>query len=215
MRKEDVVVVRASMSSMSMSDNKCWQCDEKFEKQHMFCPACKVIQGTFQTDHFTRLNLPRKFDMGEKNLEVAYFALQRVLHPDMFINKTDKEKKFSAGHSVDLNDAYMVLKSPLKRAEYLLKLNAIIVNHDSLDSVRPSAELLEESLELRERLDHLSNKEQLRELAVGVNEKYLVCIDSIKDNLENGSLMAAAQDTIRLRYIDKLIEEIKQKKINN
>ena len=80
---------------------KCWQCSTEIESSSMFCSSCKTIQAPSQIDHFTRLNLHKSFEIGDKNLDVAYFSLQRALHPDRYARKSEKEQKFSMGHTVD------------------------------------------------------------------------------------------------------------------
>ncbi len=150
------------------------------------------------------------FEIGYKNLEVAYFSLQRKLHPDLFVNKSEKEKSLSLQQTMALNEAFDVLKSPLKRAEYILAMEGLVVNKDG-QGIKPSQELLLESLDMRERLHHIKNKEDLRTVAVEAAEERLKCIDTIKDNFSKAKLENAAQNTIRLRYLEKMIEEVKIK----
>jgi molecular chaperone HscB len=190
---------------------KCWQCENKVEIGGLFCPECKTIQLPSDIDYFTKLGLEKKFEIGEKILDVAYFSKQRLLHPDLFIKKSEQEKKLSMGHAVDLNDAYETLKSPLKRAEYILKLEGIIVNQDNSQSVKPSQELLLESLEMREELEGINDETELRTFAIKATDTKMACIDEIKKQLEEKELNGATQNTIRLRYLEKLIEEIKKK----
>jgi molecular chaperone HscB len=189
----------------------CWKCEEEVESGYIFCSACKAIQPSADIDHFTRLDVEQTFDIGEKILDVTYFAKQRYLHPDLFVKKSDKEKKYSMGHTVDLNNAYETLKSPLKRAEYLLKLEGVIVNQDNSKSVKPSQQMLMESLEMREELEGASDNEQVRSLFVKATDDKMAIIDDIKKQLAESNFDEAAQSTIKLRYLEKFIEEIKKK----
>ena len=189
----------------------CWKCGEEFKQWSMFCASCKTIQPSANIDHFTRLDVNRSFEVGEKILEVAYFTKQRLLHPDIFIRRPDQEKKYSMGHAVDLNDAYETLKSPLKRAEYLLNLEGIIVNQDNSTSVKPSQAMLMESLEMREELESAENSDDIRKMLVRAIDDRMATIDDIKNQFASGSLDDAAQSTIKLRYMEKYIEEIKKK----
>lgn len=166
-----------------------------------------------QADYFTKLGLAKDFEIGEKNLNVAYFALQRTLHPDLFIKKSEKEKSLSMQQAMDVNKAYETLKSPLSRAEYMLKLKGIVVNQDNKHSVRPNPEILMESLQMREELENAQKPEEIRQMAVKAAEDRITIIDNIKSALNSGELEKAAQNTIRLRYIEKLNEEIKRKSL--
>ena len=190
---------------------KCWKCENEVRKGGIFCPACKTVQPTSDVDHFTRLDVSRSFEVGEKILELAYYSKQRMLHPDIFIRKSEQEKKYSMGHAVDLNNAYETLKSPLKRAEYLLKLEGIIVNQDNSNSVKPSQEMLMESLQMREELENVNSSDQIRKIMVNAIDERMATIDDIKKYFKSGTLDKAAQATIKMRYLEKFIEEIKKK----
>ncbi|MCE3231953.1 MAG: molecular chaperone protein containing DnaJ domain [Rickettsiaceae bacterium] len=189
--------------------SNCWSCSAEVSGS-IFCPSCKKIQPSGPINHFIRLGMPIDFEIGAKNLEVAYFGLQRQLHPDLFVNKSDKEKSFSMQQTIDLNTAFETLKSPLKRAEYMLSLQGITVNSDNA-TVKPSQEILLESLETREQLENATTSDDLRTMSVSAAESRLQAIDEIKEYLAQEKLEDAAQSAIKLRYLEKLIQEIKTK----
>lgn len=189
---------------------KCWNCKADLQSEDIFCPECKKAQKPGDVDYFTKLGLPCDFEIGEKNLEVAYFALQRKLHPDLFTNKSDEEKRFSLEQTMAVNDAYEALKSPLKRAEYILSLKGFIVNKDG-KGTKPSAEILTESMEMREELHEAKDKDAIRAIAVKATDKRISAIDKIKKKLHEKEFEQAAYETIRLRYIEKLLEEVRKK----
>lgn len=62
------------------------------------------------------------FDVDPVSLERRYKLLQWTLHPDKAVTRTPEERAFSAGHAAALNQAYGVLRAPLARANYLLRL---------------------------------------------------------------------------------------------
>lgn len=195
-----------------MNNLKCWNCAAEVNEVDFFCPACNIILPPSQIDHFKRLAMSRDFDLGMKKLEVSYFSLQTKLHPDRFAKKSEKEKLYSMQQSMSLNEAYEVLKNTLSRAEYLLKLEGIIVNADNAN-VKPCQILLVESLDAREKLSDATTENEIRSIAIENMENKLTTIDEIKQNFTERKLEEAAQNTIRLRYLEKLAEEIKSKKI--
>lgn len=156
--------------------------------------------------------MPHDFDLGIKKLEVEYFSLQMKLHPDRFSQKSEKEKMVSMQQSVSVNEAFETLKKPLSRAEYMLKLQGVIVNADN-STHKPSQEILLESMETRERLMEANSPDEIRSLTIETTDAKFSAIDSIKQNFTHGKLEEAAQNTIKLRYLEKLSEEIKAKKI--
>ena len=69
-----------------------------------------------------RLGLMRAFDLEPDLLQKQYFGFQRRLHPDRFATRTPKERALSQQQATALNEAYEVLKDPMRRAAYLLRL---------------------------------------------------------------------------------------------
>jgi molecular chaperone HscB len=46
-------------------------------------------------DYFDLFDLPRSYNVDVKILANKFKALQRLFHPDLFANRTDKEKSLS------------------------------------------------------------------------------------------------------------------------
>jgi molecular chaperone HscB len=189
---------------------KCWHCASPLSEADLFCPSCSKIQPPGQIDHFIRLSMPYDFDLGIKNLEVSYFSLQTKLHPDRFAQKSEKEKLFSMQQSMSINEAYTIIRNPLFRAEYMLALQGIIVNTDN-SNVKPSQDILLESMKDRERLEQSRTDDEMRALKIETLEAQLSAIDAIKHGFIESKLEEAAQNTIKLRYLEKLIEEMRKR----
>ena len=78
---------------------------------------------------FTLLQLPEAFIIDLEKLNQNYQSIQKEIHPDRFASFDDEAKLESIKKTAQLNDAYQTLKSPIRRAEYLLRLNGIDI-HD-------------------------------------------------------------------------------------
>ena len=94
---------------------------------------------------------------------------------------------------MDINAAYETLKNPLKRAQYLLFLQGIIVGTDK-DSIKPSPDLLMEIMELRE---NPIPQEKIKELVK--NSQNLIA-----DYYKNSKLSEMAQEVLRLGYLMRM-----------
>jgi len=104
-------------------------------------------------DYFAVFGLPRKLWLEMSSLEQKFLQLSWKLHPDNFVNASDKERELSLKRSSELNDAYRVLRDPLARVEYLLKIEGQRKEGEKKQQAPP--ELLEEVFELNESLDEL------------------------------------------------------------
>jgi glutathione S-transferase len=61
------------------------------------------------------------FDLDLSRLEQQYKALQRRLHPDKFATASAQEQEYAAQQATAVNQAYDVLKRPLRRASYIVR----------------------------------------------------------------------------------------------
>lgn len=149
-------------------------------------------------NYFELLGLNPSFMLDLAALEKTYFAEQRKYHPDRFATKPPVEKHAAMQRSVDINNAYNTLKDPLRRAQYLLSLQGIIVGTDK-DTVKPTHALLTEVMEWREEGAPKEMLEKLREESVEMIAKHTI----------NSAWDAMAQETLRLGYVMKIIDDIK------
>jgi molecular chaperone HscB len=115
-------------------------------------------------------------------------------------------------YSMDINQAYKILKNPLKRAQHLLQLQGIIVGSDA-DSVKPSNDLLMEIMELREHLDEERDTEKYIKLVDQLNNLHKNSLLDILKYYANKDWQKMAQEVLRLGYLLKMLDERKQKKL--
>lgn len=141
----------------------CWHCQSEITGEY-FCDRCVKVQPLSKdSDYFTCFGLPRLLTIDAQTLEAKFYELSRAFHPDFFQRKTDAEQAISLDNSALLNTAYRTLKDPIRRAEYLVQLEA-----GSVKDIRtsPPADLFEEILELQEDLDEfraVSSDDQISE----------------------------------------------------
>lgn len=162
-------------------------------------------------NYFELFGIEEKFPLDPKELEKKYFTLQREYHPDRFVAK--KEKLTAAYNSALVNDAYAILKNPLNRAEYLLSLHGLKVNVES-GGEKPEQKILIEAMEMREKLSETEDAQDITKLEE-INQKNIQeCLESIERAFDSNNFRIAAQYTIRLGYLKKFSDEIRNKKVN-
>ena len=153
--------------------SSCWSCGT-MRAQH-FCSACGKVQPPVPVDYFTFFGFPRKLNLDTAVLEKEFYALSRRLHPDVFAKAADQERTWSLEQSSMLNDAYRTLKDPIKRTEYLLRLEGVELEEQSKQATEKAREtgelkqqvvppdLLEEVFELNMHLEELRAQKKLGE----------------------------------------------------
>jgi molecular chaperone HscB len=153
----------------------CWSCSVGHNDSTLFCPHCSKIQPPPGGDYFSVFGLEPHLNLNLPALEHEFHRLSRRLHPDRFARALENEKQWSLADTALLNDAYRTLKDPLRRTEYLLKLEGAEIaaegdsaanpeaspqpaqprGRDRIDPSRVPADLLEEVFELNMQLEEM------------------------------------------------------------
>lgn len=102
-------------------------------------------------DYFGFFDLPRNLAIDLKDLETRFYRLSRKYHPDLHARKSAEEREQAEESTALLNDAYRVLRDPIARAGYLLKVEGFDIGEQTTKDVPP--ELLEEIFELNMELE--------------------------------------------------------------
>jgi len=148
---------------MAIETSSCWSCGDM--RAAHFCQACGKVQPPLPVDYFTFFGLQRKLNVNVARLEREFYELSRKLHPDLNARADKREQEWSLEQSSLLNDAYRTLKDPIKRTQYLLGLEGVVLEEQSksaTEKARAAGEvkkqivppdLLEEVFELNMQLE--------------------------------------------------------------
>lgn len=137
-------------------------------------------------DHFHRLGLPRRFVLDAGELERAYLAHSRAVHPDYHVARASADLSASLELSAAVNEAYNTLRDPFARAEHLLALEG---GPTASEHKQMPPAFLAEVLELREQLESAlaARGNRLDELAADFDRRYnelLVTVGGLFAQLE-------------------------------
>ena len=105
------------------------------------------------TDYYELFGIPRSLNISLADLQKRFYELSRQLHPDRFMRQPEAERQRALDMSSALNDANRTLKDPIKRAQYLLKLEGFEIGEQGSKDVPP--ELLEEVFGLNMALEEM------------------------------------------------------------
>lgn len=153
--------------------HSCWSCGAM--RAAHFCGSCGKVQPPAPVDYFTFFGLPAKLDIDAAVLEKDFYQLSRKLHPDLSARASSQEQEWSLEQSSLLNDAYRTLRDPIKRTQYLLKLEGVELEEQSkaaTEQARARGEvkkqivppdLLEEVFELNMQLEELRMNKKMGE----------------------------------------------------
>lgn len=165
---------------------------------------------SLKSNYFQLFNLLESCEIDQDALSDEYRKQQGEVHPDRFANADESEKLNALQLSSYLNEAYETLKSPLRRAAYLLALHEIDV--DQVDQNDLSMDLLLEQIQLREKLDELPKDESaladLDKLRGEVTVKLQRQETSFAEFFTAENYAAAKKVYHELQFLNKLRTEI-------
>lgn len=152
------------------------------------------------------------FDIDLAALEKAYFTLQRQHHPDKLSHDdapVGSSRVASLLTSMQINESYQTLKSPLRRAQHLLRIHGLDVMAEK-GGVKPSLELLEEIMTQREALSQVQTAPELESLRRSALAQQKDCLARLGEFFAAQNWNQAAQETLRLGYLEKMLDECRQ-----
>jgi len=151
----------------------CWSCGTM--RAVHFCESCGKVQPPAPVDYFTFFALPRKLNLDVAALDKDFYDLSRKLHPDINARAGGQEQEWSLQQSSLLNDAHRTLKDPVKRTQYLLKLEGVELEEQSKSATEQARstgqmkkqivppDLLDEVFELNMQLEELRMQKKMGE----------------------------------------------------
>jgi len=169
--------------------------------------------STATQNHFELFGLPVCYEVDQLKLAEHYRELQRTVHPDKFANAPDQERRLSVQRAAQINEAFQTLKSPIRRARYMLEMRGVKFDEQRETAIEPA--FLMEQMELRESLaeipktgDVLTKLGSLQDdIQTKVKQLTNELVELFKD--DSAEAMAKAKANMhKLQFMDKLQQEV-------
>ncbi len=162
-------------------------------------------------NHFSLLNLPKRFDLSPDALEQAWKQASSLVHPDRFATASATEKRVAVQWASRVNDAYQTLKNPLSRAAYMCELENFPIQAESNTAM--GTEFLITQMQWREQLDEVRADplhNGLNELLLEIQEKQLELFDEMRNLIDARQDYASATKRVReWMFVNKMHQEVK------
>lgn len=160
-------------------------------------------------DPFATLGIARSFDVDLGAAERVHRELSRALHPDKFVRAGPSERRAALAKAVEVNEAWRVVRDPIRRAEALLGLNGVAAGDGHEPS--PESDFLMEMLEQREALGDAKQTGDLsavRSMAGAVAEKARKVERSLAEGFARGERGEALLPKLgQMRFYRRLLDE--------
>ena len=158
-------------------------------------------------NHFELFGLTPAYALDAEHLDRAYRDIQARVHPDRFANSGDAERRASLQMTTEVNEAYRTLKSPVRRASYLLQLNGVDTGFET-NTVMPPQFLMEQ-MEMRENLEDARDSASLGLLEKDLLSRKRTMEAQIAECIDGRHDYNSASDLVRkLMFLEKLGDDI-------
>lgn len=165
------------------------------------------------SNHFEIFSIPSGWQIDRALLDSRYRQLQRECHPDRYAAKGDVEKRLAMQTTSLINQAYETLKSPLKRAQYMLEVEGIDAAQES--HITSDISFLMQQIGFRETLDELRDStDPLAGLDIirnDVQAEYQQLQESFEAQHKLANFNDALDTVAKMQFFAKLLEEIEQR----
>ncbi|MGL6048802.1 MAG: co-chaperone HscB [Aeromonas salmonicida] len=163
-------------------------------------------------NHFELFGLVEGFELDTRQLAETYRQLQTQFHPDRFATSPEREQLVAVQRAAQINDAYTTLKTPLRRAEYLLSLRGTDIRGEQ--QTLQDTSFLMQQLEWRERLADLKGEADpegaIKDFRQEIGHDHQLLMQQLTLTLAAGDDLIAADCVRKLKFVDKLLEELER-----
>lgn len=168
-------------------------------------------------DPFLVLGLEPRFDIDLDALERRHRELSRVLHPDKYAGAPASERRLSLGKAVEVNEAFRILRDPIRRAEALLARLGVEVREGK--EPKPEPQFLMQVMEDREALADARaarDRGKVAKLGRTVRARYEAALGELAAAFAGPSVSAGDPASIDqvisrigdLRYFRRFLDEV-------
>jgi molecular chaperone HscB len=160
-------------------------------------------------DPFATLGIARSYDVDLAAVEKTHRELSRAMHPDRFLGAAPSERRAALAKAVEVNEAWRIVRDPIRRAEALLKLKGVAVGEEGEPKADP--ELLMEMLEQREALADARQARDLaavRRLAQSIELRSRDVERALAEGFAGGQAASLVGQVGELRFFRRFLDEV-------
>jgi len=161
-------------------------------------------------NHFQLFGLPQSFAVDKLVLAERQRTLQKEVHPDRFATAGERQQRLAVQMAAQVNQAFEVLSSPVKRGDYLLELAGLDTNFDSY--THQDMDFLMEQMALRDSMDELKSmakpESALDDLIAKVDRLDQQLQQQFAQKFECGDLDSAKGSLAKMHFSQKLAAEL-------
>jgi molecular chaperone HscB len=155
------------------------------------------------------LGIAPRFAVDLEALSQRHRDLSKALHPDRHAGGSAASRRMALGRAIEVNDAFRVVRDPVRRAEALLRRAGVPVGETAEPKASPA--LLMEMMEAREELQAAQAKRdaaRIARLADEMRGREGKTLRALGELLDGGRATEALPILGELRYVRRFLDEV-------
>jgi molecular chaperone HscB len=168
--------------------------------------SSRRLESFLMMDPFATLGIARAFDVDLKAIERTHRDLSRALHPDRYAAGGASERRGALGKAVEVNEAWRVVRDPIRRAEALFTLAGVPVGETH--EPKPSGAFLMDMLEQREALADARaarDADAMRALAGAIEDRLRDAEKALAEGFVQGGVVGEGERSPDVTALAKLV----------
>ncbi len=160
-------------------------------------------------DPFATLGIVATYDVDLLGAEKTHRELSRALHPDRYVGSTSSERRQALSRAIEVNEAWRIVRDPVRRAEALLRLRGVQLAEDREPPATP--DFLMEMLDRREALGQAKERRDLstvRDLAAEVQTAWVQAEKELALRFSKGEAATLVGKLGELRFYRRFLDEV-------
>ena len=161
-------------------------------------------------NYFELFGLKPDFEIDMAALHGVQQRLQASCHPDRHIGGSAADRRAAVQMAALINQAYMTLRDPVKRARYLLQLGGARLPEDS--ETTSDATFLMEQMEIREAVEACRKADDPLDCCDRIAGRLDARADelarSFVDDLDAGNLDAAVYRSRKMQFVQRIQQQL-------
>lgn len=158
---------------------------------------------------FEVLGAQERFDVDLEILEKTHRELSRALHPDRFAQALPTERRAALEKAANVNEAWRIVRDPIRRAEALFKLAGLPVGETNEPKTSPA--FLMEMMEQREELAEARATKDLskvQKLGRAIEARQVTTLDKLSRGLPGPDTAKLLPLLGELRFYRRFLDEV-------
>ena len=161
-------------------------------------------------NYFELFGLKPVFDVDAIELRDIQQRLQATYHPDRHVNASAPDRRAAVQMAAWINQAYEILRDPVKRAYYLLKINGAELPDESTTTADTG--FLMEQIELREAIEACRQDENPLECCARIESRLKARAEELAGefvrDLDAQQLDAAIDSSRKMQFIQRIRQQL-------